>query len=655
MSSESDPLRELLDSYGAEGRSDGVGSFSLDPKRATEMLRDQGRLGQNAFLYLLSAIYSHTQGAPVERLRQGRTWTLRWSDTHGSLPNSLELLVAQASFLAHGATLQRDAHAVTLQSTKLQNLYDSVAARLLYYPFVDHPPQADVDALGRSGDMVLTPSRERGSRFIQIVRGVAYPTRWSLPVDAVCFDSNVRPDLGLTTIPDSDNKRAMMQAAEQLFLQTLTSSVEPAQPYLLDPDRIPRDAPLFATYLPFAVTQRQDPILKALCAERVLFPDATGSSWTTAELLEIYARDKRMMIVDSRSESTEANRDRPVLLWTGQVEEVGRSLFANLAHGAGYLYSLAVNALERERIAPLGETRLASRQVQGGTLSLLPWGDPDRVAEVEYIGPRRARETYYLEPQAPKGLRLIWESTESREDHLRQLDPDHAVRHIILELIDSALDSVPSEALKTALTWVLATGPVDWSRIGNLEKARLFDEAGGGKVSVAELRAAEQPIATLSDLSCSLPRALPAPLLLWWDPLLEKLEIPTRDASREVREAHWQEAGRQRWLAAHQPKAPDWPANAQPCGPHLVALAPDPQSPTEIAFWREGRPFGRRMLPPAQCPPGYLVMWVEDELPGDTYWSGPSSEAVRVRLSRIVALVETLEQPPPPHRQIAGP
>ena len=650
MSSDSDPLHELLDSYGAEGRSDGVGSFSVNPERATEMLRDQGRLGQNAFLYLLSAIHAHVQGTPVERLRRGKIWTLKWRDTFGALPNSVELLVAEASFQAHGATLQRDVHGVTLQSTKLQDLYDSVAARLLHYPFLDCPPHADLDVLGRFDDVVLIPSRERGSRFVQIVHGVDYATRWGLPVDAICFDSQARPDLGLTTIPASDHKRALMVAAEQLFLRILTALVEPAKPYLLDPDCVPPDAPLFATYLSFAVSQREDLKLKALCAERVLFPDATGSSWTTAELLEIYARDKRMMIVDRRSESTKANRDRPVLLWTGQVKEVGRPLFTNLAHGAGYLYSMAVNAMERERIAPLGETRLVSRQVHGGTLSLLPWGDLDRVAEVEYIGPRRARETFYLEPQAPKGLRLIWESTESREDYLRQLDLDHAVRHTILELLDRSLNAVPPEALRTALMWVLATGPVNWSTLKSLEKAPLFDDAAGGKASVAELRFAGQPIATLSDRSCSLPRALTTWPLLWWDPLLEQLEIPTRDASREVREAHWQEAGRQKWLAAHQPKPPDWPANAQSCGPHLVARAPNPQSPTEVAFWREGRPFGRRVLPPAQCPSGYLVMWVEDELPGDTYWSGPSFEAVRERLPQIFALVETLEQRSSSHR-----
>lgn len=641
MSSDSDPLRHLLETFQSQGEAVDPGAFTLDPRRATEILRGQGRLGQNAFLYLLTAIHAHTDGAPVSRsLRPARSWRFEWSPAFGSLLDSLELTLAEASFETHGVSLSREPNAVKLRSKKLEGLYAEVADRLRYYPFEDVQGAAEAGAFLRTDKLALFPARERAPRFLQVVRGVSYATRWALPIDAVCHDPLGRPDLALSTIPDSARKQAWMEAAEEQFLRALRDSLEGAAPCLLSPDRPSSELPLFATYLSYIVAQTRDPELRRLGTDRVLFPDATERIWTTTELLEIYARQKRLMIVDSRPEGPTVRSDRPVLLWTGQVEVIGRSLFGNLAFGAGYLYSLAVNELEKQRLAPLGEPRLASLPVPNGTLSLLPWGEPHRTAEVEFLGPRRARETFYLDEQAPHGLRLIWESRESREEELRQLVFEQHLRHVVLELIDASLDGqVPgNETIRASLLWALSLGPLDWSRLPRLSTVPLLARADGEFATVAELLSVSGPVAVLADLSSSLPRVLPVRPLLWSDPLLEKLGLETLDVSRQIREAYWQEVGRDRWLAAHPPKAPDWPPGARRFGPHLVARAANAKAPTEVGFWREGRPFGRRLLPPDQCPPGCLVMWVEDDLPGDIYWSGPAAEALAARLPRLAAL-----------------
>lgn len=642
MSSDSDPLRHLLTSYEAEGESAGSGAFTLEPGRARELLREQGRLGQNSFLYLLAAIAEHAD-EPISVTKRSSTWRLEWSASYGPLPSTLAATVAEASFQTHGVTWTREPHAITLRSRKLEELYQDVAPRLCYYPFAGRAEQTERDALYRSEQLVLLPARERWPRFLQVVRGITYATRWGLPVDAVCFDDQARPDLGLNIIPDSARKDSLMESAELQLLRTLRQSVVDAPCCLLHPDKDSSDLPLFATYLHYIVTQDRDLELSELSASRVLFPDATGREWSAAELLKVYARDGRLMIVDAVS-SHGPSGDRPVLIWSGQVERIGSALFSNLTSGAGYLYSLAVNELEKQRLAPLGEPRLSSLKVEGGALSLLPWGDPDRIAELEFLGPRRARETFYLEPEAPRGLRLVWESEQSREEELRQLVLERPLRHAVLQLIDLSPGEIPRETLKTALSWGLSTGPLDWTKLPRLERIPLFECAGGAACSVSDLRELEGPVSVLPDLSCSLPRSLPLQPLLWGDPLLERLGIATQDASRQVREAYWQEVGRERWLAAHAPTPPDWPSSAREVGPHRLSRAANRQALTEVAFWREGRPFGRRSLPADQCPPGFLVMWVEDDLPGDTYWSGPSPEALARRLPRIAALCRDAER-----------
>jgi hypothetical protein len=657
VSLDSDPLRSLLESFESEGERSDEGAFTLDPKRATEILRGQGRLGRNAPLYLLSAIYQHTQGQSITPTFGSRYWRLEWDSAAGPLSGSLEWELAKASFATHQIDLHSDDSGVQLQPSGprtraakiLEPLFLEVAERTEHYPWPSFRPRWHHAILGLAQHDGATIQLHRAKesappRWVQVVHGIAYPRRWTLPIDAVCFDSKGRPDLTLTVIPHSARQSQLELAARRCFDNVLLESLQSTPgTLLLDPVSLSEDLPLFAIYLAYAVVHGSHPDVVDGVAAKVAFADATGRPWTLGELLEVYARDGKLMIVPSQPKPdvpAGQRGHRPVLLWGGQAEQSGQKLFPHLTSGAGYLYSLVVNEKERQRSSAWAEPCLASSSVRAGRLSLLPWGEPDHTAEVEFVGPRRARETYYLDIEAPKGLRLLWESEQSLEEDSRELALELPLRQTVLELVDASLDTfTPSrETVVAALAWVLTKGPLEWNKLARLASLPLFDDVEGRLWSVARLQAWPGRLPVLMDRSTSLPSTLPDKPLLWWHPLFEGLDIATEDAGRRVREAHWQETGRQRWLAAHRPSAPDWPAGSRAYGVHRVAPNPCPEAPTEVVFWRQGRPFGRRILPVTDCPPGCLVMWVEDELPGDIYWSGPQATALTERLPAIAEL-----------------
>ncbi len=651
MSSPPDPLSRLLHSLEAEGVRADEGSFSLDPTRAAELLREQGQLGRNAPLYLLAAIYAHTDGAPVAHHRTLRTHTLSW-DKPAPLPPSMERQLAEASFAAHGLSLVYGHRGVSFRSTSgllsptaslLNGLFAEVEDRLVYYPW---KPAASATAPLNQGDaegthLQLFPAAQSPARFLHVLRGIAYVRPHDLPVDIVCRDPLGRPDLSLTTVPDGRRTARLEAAAEALLLQRLEESLRDAPPCRLSATRCASNLPLFAEHLAYLCRQTERPDLKAMVGEAVDFADATGRRWTAAELLDSYAQYGRMMVVDSVPDNlTESVRtDRPVLLWGGDSERLGGQLFPNLSPGAGYLHSLTVNEIERQRE---GETPLSELPLPDGRLSLLPWGDPDRIAEVEFVGPRRARETFYLDTEAPRGLRLLWESEHGLEESLRELTLPGSLRQTVLELLDASLihEVPPAEVLQRAIAWASSPSPPIWDRLPRLTSTPLFEEVRGQRVSLATLKEHEGPLPTLADLSTSLPKKLPAPLLLWWHPLLATLGLSTAEWGRQVREASWQEEGRERWLAAHPVRPAELPGGEVVEG-HLRAPLDDPGEPTEVIFWREGRPFGRRRLPADQCPPGFRLLWVEDDLPGDTYWSGPDPAAVLERLPEMARICRT--------------
>lgn len=652
MSSPPDPLGQLLHLLGSEGIRADEGSFSLDPTRAAELLRQQGQLGRNAPLYLLAAIHAHTDGASITHQRGLRSHTLHW-EKDAPLPLSMERTLAEASFAAHGLELLYLPQGVTFRSTSgrlgltsslLSTLFQEVEDRLERYPW-SHSPRDPRPILAQDATFTLYPSRQQ-PQFLHVIRGITYARSWSGPVDAVCFDPQGRPDLSLTTVPDSNRTHQLEGAAERLLLDRLERDLTGASACCLSPTRVTSNLPLFAEHLAYLSRQTLRPDLASTAGDLVLFRDATERRWSASDLLREYQQHGRMMVIDNTpegtSDSANARADRPVLLWGGDSERIGGQLFPNLAPGAGYLHSLTVNEIERQR---QGETPLAELPVEDGRLSLLPWGDPDRIAEVEFVGPRRARETFYLENEAPRGLRLLWESESSLEESLRELALPAALRQTVIELLDASLihHTPDDETLFRALAWALSQGPLQWSRLSRLCNVPLFEDVRGRRVALASLLQRSEPLPTLADRSCSLPKRLPTSTILWWHPLFEPLAIRTEEWGRAVREASWQEEGRERWLAAHDPREPDQP-DATRVGSHFLSRLPDARSPSEVIFWREGRPFGRRQLSASDGPPGFRLIWVQDDLPGDTYWSGPEAEALSERWPEIVRILQDAQK-----------
>lgn len=628
------------------------------------MLRAQGRLSQSGPLPLLSALYSHTQGGPVA-LDRAR-WRLSWPAELGPLSSSVALVLGEASLEAQGIQLGLHKDHVRLSARggpeAIEAVFSPFWRRLAHYPWekplapvsvplftalegdlaIDYHPAPAVDPFG-------VISRPTG-RFIQVLWGVSYARKWSLPLDAVIKDELSRPDFSMTVVPESERRRSLEAAAERLFRVRLRAEAEGLAPLELDPDSDDvASLPFLARFAAYAVAQSQDLELARLAGDNIFLRDATGHRWSLRQLWEHYQVQGQILVVEGASEShRELPRpERPVLRWTGQVSHVLSPLLLEQAPGDGYLYTLAVNEAERQRLAAgRGERRLARLTRDGESWSLLPWGDPDRPAELEFVGPRRARETYYLDPSAPKGLRLLWESSAPLDRATRELTLDANSRLLVLGLISSSMTRQPAarEAVLAALLWAEGLTVKELSGLAEIDRAPLLELIDGGHTSLQECRRRSEQgeaLPVLADRSTSIPTTPPLAFVLWDHPVLSRLGLPTREVGREFRESHWKEVGKERWLAAHHPGEPNWPAEPWTViEGHRVARARDLAEATKVVFWRQRRPFGSITLDPESCRSGFQVLWVEDDLPADTYWSGPELTAILKRIPRIDELCE---------------
>lgn len=665
MSSNHDPaLQQFLQDLQTHGAQAEPGQFTLDPHRAVAMLRAQGRLSQSGPLPLLSALYTHSQGGPIDFCRSN--WKFSWAIEHGRLSPSVELLLGEASLEAQGVKLHyHDAH-VRLSARggpeAIERVFAAFWERLTFYPWkepirspgpllfhafhddvrVDFYPSPSVDPFG----MIARPS----GRFVQVLRGISYSRKWALPVDAIINDELSKSDFSMTVVPESERRLELEATAAELFREHLLREVESSSPLRLDSEiEDTTGLPLFARSCAYAVGQKREAQLAQLVGRKVLVSDVMGHTWSLDEVWSDYQREGKLLVVEARREGPEGKirPERPVVRWAGQPRKVLAPLFAHLVPGDGYLYTLAVNEAERQRLASAqGERRLASISVTGETWSLLPWGDPDRGAELEFVGPRRARETFYLDSSAPKGLRLLRESPQPLDRAARELVLDGQNRWLVLSLISKSMEHCPPprETLLAALAWASQAQPWDGLGLEELERVPLLELVDGGYASLERCRRwCEQgePLAVLADRSTSLPAKLPLPLVLWDHPIFAKLGLPTREVGRLFRESHWKESGRARWLEAHEPGTPSWPPEPFfEFDGHRVAMADEPKASTKVAFWSEGRPFGSITLDSEACRPGFLVLWVEDELPGDAYWSGPDFAAIVARIPKIDELCE---------------
>lgn len=660
MSSNGDPaLQQFLLDLATHGAQADPGQFTLDPERAVSMLRAQGRLSQSGPLPLLSAIYTHTGGAPIE-LRRSSDWRLCWPAHLGPLASSVELLLGAACLQAQGIELRLEKDHVRLTATGgvavLERVFEAFWDRLTFYPWktpikaqetllfqvrdteveIDYYPSPAFDPFG----MIARPA----GRFVQVLRGISYPRKWALPVDAVLVDELSRPDFSMTVVPESPRRDELQYRAAQHFRQELLRELGHTDTYVLHERSSNESLPLFARSCAYALEQSEDEELSRLIGQKVAVCDATGHLWNLEELSAAYRRWGTLLVVEPQAapQAAKLRQDRPVLRWGGQIREALEPLFPLRTPGDGYLYTLAVNETERQRLASgQGERRLASTVLSDGSWSLLPWGEFDRVAELEFVGPRRARETFYLDSQAPKGLRLLWESERPLNRGQRELALGEEIRAEVLVLLSNSLRECPvaRETVLAAVEWAVGAESLDWSRLEELENAPLLERVDGGYTTLRECREkaeAGERLPVLSDRSTSVPEKLPCPDALWDHTVFQRLGFATHDVNRLFRESHWRESGRQRWLANHEPSEPTWPeADFVEIDGHRVGLGENKDAPTRVMFWREGRPFGSITLDPEACRPGFRVLWVEDDLPGDVYWSGPEFTALVARIPQI--------------------
>ncbi len=666
MSTEDAFLERYLENAHSQGEASGEGAFGLDPERAAAILRSQGRLSGSGPLFLLAAIYQHV-GPFQATLREGTwSWRISWPDDYKALRETVDRMLAEEAFSAVGIRVEFDetgvemcpsGRAMTRAGPILEPEFLAHQERLKYFPwYTTQKPWRELDEASLRTETnedeskrcwVLAREVVRGTVDI-VVHGVIYQQRWELPVNAVVVDDTLKTDISLSALPDSQGREQVLNWAQTVFLESLRQSLESATSTTLDSsDRSTPSTPPHVQYLGFLISESAPAELREQVLDLVCFPDALGSIWTLRRLLEVYEKERKILVVRERSEnlsSVRARSELPVLVWKGQAKKIGQQCFSRLGSGAGYLYSLEVN--ERERGSSFGEKRWAKKFVHGGTLSLLSWSDPDRCGTVEIVGSLRARESFDLDADAPKGMRLLWESNPNLEDAVHKVPFDSEFRQAVLSLLDVSTGQLPLSVPQRiqALQWAATAGEVDWDALGQLRLAPLLMDVREKEWSYQELRQLEQQcgaVPILTDRSTSLPRKLPFPALIWDHPLLSVLGFHSRECGREVRETYWQQEGRDRWLARHNPEESVW--HHEPLvvhAGHRVARAAERDLWTEVTFWREGRPFGLRTLTPERCAPGWRILWVEDELPGDTYWVGPDPEAIEERLPAIRELCE---------------
>jgi hypothetical protein len=211
-------------------------------------------------------------------------------------------------------------------------------------------------------------------------------------------------------------------------------------------------------------------------------------------------------------------------------------------------------------------------------------------------------------------------------------------------VVDGALLDleVEEEWIRRLLLW---TGITDLKETTNLASTAFLERVGGEPVSPKTVQEVfgEEPVSVLEERSASLPDKLPFEMLLWDHPLLGQFGFKTREESSTVRKAYWREDGRKRWLHRYAPTTPHaWAEkeglDLQSIGKHyLASLAPE--RPARLIVWREGRPLGQTVLTESQFPKGYALILVDDDFPGDEYWSGPDRDA----LSQLGPLLDDIK------------
>ena len=646
--SSSPALKLLLSNLESEGQSSGRGSFGLDPTRAIELLREQGALGKNAPLFLLRAIYLHTGGATIKWKKILFGYNLQWDEAMGAVPNDTNRLLAEGAFKAFRIKLQFEPGHVHIHnadhlsapfSVRFDETFGQARERLVHYPVEGlFPKRAIAEPFHAKtfpeGRLEYFQGVSHVPALDWIVCGISFKERTALPLKVVIFDDQLVCDLSLSTLPVSERKRLWEERAHQEFQALLSETIHGVEEILLDLEPLSKSVQSFLGYLPYVVSLQEESTLRGEALRRVKFKDVFGQHWSLATLLEIQARDQKLLTVPSVPNDCPKKPvgDRPVLLWRDQTKEFGTPLFRETQSGAGYLYSLRRGEVHQQNRS-LGRV-LANVDWEFGEIGLRPMQTMETRCEVELFGTRRSSETVHLEEPAPRGLRVFWRSNEEVASWTDDVGFLRRFREKVVELVDRAFEDldVSPEWLLGLLEW--ADTITSFQEFPNLRKAPFFRRVDGRCSCYEQLAELGAPVPVINDLSASIPTTLPFAVVLWHHPLLERLELATKEVGKAVRQAHWQEQGRQKWLERY-PCVPleesDYlkDRSFQELDGHYLVRLEDTETPSRLVIWREGRPLYDRPIPQVDYPRGFLLVYCDNEFPGDAYWAGPDLNALQ--------------------------
>jgi hypothetical protein len=642
-------LERLIEGLGAVGSEAGTGGFTLDPRRALELLKEQGSLGRNAPLFLFRALFEHTGGSLISWKRGLFEYQLRFDPSMGTLPNSTYRVLAEGAFNASSLALRFEPGLVRLSNssllrepflTRFNETFEAAQERLRFYPveglyeFAPRPESWQQRAFPE-GRLEATVAPVGGGQVEWVVCGICYSEGLSFPLRLAVFDDALASDLTLSKIPPSTRKTQWIERAKELLHTAIRSVFEATGPVYLDRDPLGDELETMLGVLPYLVTLPEDDPLRKLVLESVWFKDVFSGFWSLSQLLALQIEDDGLLIVPAVPTDCpkEAAGRRPVLLWRAQTRRFGNALFHQLQSGAGYLYSLRRGEQVQVRKGASSGELLAAAEWKDGRVALKKFGRADARCEVELVGKRRNSETIQLDEPAPLGLRLLWESEDELASWSNDSDFQTEFRKQVVGLIDSVYPSLDLEPawLRNLLVW--ADGVTDLRNYAWLFEAPMFENVDGSWVAASSLFRAGQEgvdVPVLQDRSASIPDILPYPVVLWSDPLLSRLGLRTYEIGSVVRTAYWKEQGRRKWLARYHPcRVEDSEyLKDRSCrsleGPHL--LVETGQEGSSVLIWREGRPLACRELP-SDIGTGLFLVYVDDAFPADRYWSGPDPEA----------------------------
>lgn len=646
-------LQDLLAKLEAEGSEAGTGDFTLDPRRALELLHEQGSVSSNAPLFLFRAIYEHTRGATIRWKRGMLDSSLSWPESFGPLPDSPYKYLAQGAFEAASIKLQFGPGKVLLRSSNVftlslnepfQETFQAAEERLGHYPVEglyerESRPEPWRSLDFNEGHLEFRVQGSERHAIHWVVCGIEFLEKCPFSLDVTIKDDHLACDLTLTKLRLSQRKKRWLNLVNDSLQSVLEELLFGQEQIFLDKKTLDPDLEKALSFLPYIVSLPPDNRLRHKALQSILFRDVFETYWSLERLLRAQEKHESLYVVPSVPKDcpAEAAGERPVLLWEGDGKKFGETLFRKVQSGAGYLYSLNRNQSISALRTQDEEQFLATVEWERGTLGLKALGPPESRCEVKLVGKRRGSETLFLESPAPPRLSLVWRSRDEVASWDEGPDFYAEFRRQVVNLVERGYGELQPDP---EWLWSLLDWASEENELGDLKILRavaFLPTVDGAMVSPETLRAnfpLDKPIPVLEERSASLPDSLPFPQILWYHPLLERLGFKTEEVSSAVRKAYWKEEGRKKWLLRYAPQnVQDWPdlADAQfqdlPGG-HLLVKTTEPSQAPRLVIWREGRPLGFRALSKDDFSAGYWLVYCDDEFPADQYWSGPEQSAV---------------------------